>query len=116
MKKLLNTSLKLLLITAIFIGLQGRVLVRYAGFFQKGKTEFSSFKGAHGVQIRAGIVHCKLQCYTQHFDALDIPYVPFVNFRFLPFIIAVSQNIPFHEKLDLAEHVRLLPLRGPPIQ
>jgi hypothetical protein len=24
--------------------------------------------------------------------------------------------MPFLEKLDLAEHVRLLPLRGPPIQ
>jgi hypothetical protein len=28
----------------------------------------------------------------------------------------VSRNIPFQEKLDLSEHVRLMPLRGPPIQ
>jgi hypothetical protein len=115
MKKALHAILKLLLVLAIFLGLQGRVLVRYAEIFHKNHKNELVNSGIN--KVKAGIIHCKLQCYTQHFQVLDIPLVAF--FFSLITLIATSLiielfYIPFKEKLSLADPVRLLPLRAPP--
>jgi hypothetical protein len=115
MKKALHAILKLLLVLAIFLGLQGRVLVRYAEIFHKyHKNELVNSGTA---KLKAGIIHCKLQCYTQHFRVLDIPLVACL-FSLITLIAASIIidliYVPFKEKLSLADPVRLLPLRGPP--
>jgi hypothetical protein len=113
MKKNLHTVLKLLLVLAIFLGLQGRVLVRYAeGLHKNQKKELAH---SANTKIKAGIVHRNLQCYTQHFQELAIP--PIANFFSLitaP-LLTGPPYIPFREKLCLADPVRLLPLRAPPV-
>jgi hypothetical protein len=114
MKKALHAILKFLLVVAIFLGLQGRVLVRYAEMFHKNhKTELVH---SSGTIVKAGIVHCKLQCYTQHFRMLDIPFIAF----FLITLIAISSIIDLvyihlKDKLSFADPVRFLPLRAPPV-
>jgi hypothetical protein len=113
MKKALHSILKLLLVLAIFLGLQGRVLVRYAeGLHKNQKKEL-----AHSAttKIKAGIVHRNLQCYTQHFQELAIP--PVANFYSLitATLVTAPPYILFKEKLCLTDPVRLLPLRGPPV-
>ncbi|MDB5117840.1 MAG: hypothetical protein JWQ79_3332 [Mucilaginibacter sp.] len=115
MKKALHAILKLILVLAIFLGLQGRVLVRYAEIFHKNHKSELVHSGIN--KVKAGIVHCKLQCYTQHFQVLDIPLVAF--FFSLITLIAASSiidlfYIPYKEKFFLANSVRLLPLRAPP--
>lgn len=112
MKKALRSILKFLLVLAIFLGLQGRVLVRYAEMFHKNQTK----ELAHSttIKIKAGIIHRKLQCYTQHFYALDIP--PVANFfSLITALVTGPPYIPFREKLCLADPIRLLPLRAPPV-
>jgi hypothetical protein len=115
MKKALHAILKFLLVLAIFLGLQGRVLVRYAEIFSKNHKNELANSGIN--KVKAGIVHCKLQCYTQHFQVLDVPLIVF----FLSLIILIAASliidlpyILFKEKLCLADPVRLLPLRAPP--
>lgn len=115
MKKTLHAILKLLLVLTIFLGLQGRVLVRYAEIFHKyHKNELINSGTA---KVKAGIIHCKLQCYTQHFRVLDIPFVTCL----LSVIALIAASliidlfyISFKEKFSVADPVRLLPLRGPP--
>jgi hypothetical protein len=116
MKKALHAILKLLLVLTIFLGLQGRVLVRYAEIILH-KNHKNELVNSGTAKVKAGIIHCKLQCYTQHFRVLDIPFVAF----FVSLIILLTASliidqvyIPFKEKFSLADPVRLLPLRGPP--
>ncbi|MDB5124871.1 MAG: hypothetical protein JWP94_3000 [Mucilaginibacter sp.] len=113
MKKALRSVLKFLLVLAIFLGLQGRVLVRYAEIFQKNHK--SELTHSTTTKVKAGIIHRKLQCYTQHFQALDIP--PIANFFSLitATLVTGPSYIPFKEKLCLADPIRLLPLRAPPV-
>lgn len=116
MKKALHAILKLLLVLTIFLGLQGRVLVRYAEIILH-KNHKNELVNSGINKVKAGIVHCKLQCYTQHFRVLDIPLVACL----FSLIILIAASliidliyIPLTEKLSLADPVRLLPLRGPP--
>jgi hypothetical protein len=113
MKKALLTILKLLLVLTIFLGLQGQVLVRYAEIFHKNHKKELIHPPA--TQIKTEIVHCKLQCYTRHFQVLDIPVIAFFFFLFALTLITDLLYIPFKEKLSLADPVRLLPLRAPPV-
>ena len=112
MKKALHAILKLLLVLAIFLGLQGRVLVRYAEIFnKKHKSELVQSGIA---KVKAGIIHCKLQCYTQHFQVLDLPLIAFIFSLITASLITDLLYISFKEKLSIAGSVRLLPLRAPP--
>jgi hypothetical protein len=113
MKKTLHTIFKLLLVFTIFLGLQGRVLIRYAEIFHiKHKSELTH---SGVIKLKADIVHCKLQCYTQHFQVLDIPVIPFFFSLITASLIIDLLYIPFKEKLSIADSIRLLPLRAPPI-
>jgi hypothetical protein len=112
MKKILHITLKLLLVSLIFIGLQGRVLVRYAEIFNKShKSEIAHPEKAH---LNAGIIHCKLQCYTQHFQKLHVPVTALLFTLIIAPIITWLLYIPFKEKFSLTDSVRLRPLRAPP--
>ncbi len=113
MKKKLHIIFKLLIVFLIFTGLQGRVIVRYAEFLNKTfKSEISSSKGIH---VRAAIIHCKLQCYTQKFQPIAVPLaVALLSFA-LVFIIIYRVYIPFQGYLVLVNPVPLLPLRAPPV-
>jgi hypothetical protein len=112
MKNALHTILKLLLVLAIFLGLQGRVLVRYAEIFHKhNKNELVNLGLT---KVKAGIVHCKLQCYTQHFQELDLPIIAFFFFLIAVSLVTDPLYISFKEKLPITGSVRLLPLRAPP--
>jgi H+/Cl- antiporter ClcA len=113
MKKALHAILKLLLVLAIFLGLQGRVLVRYAEIFHKKHKSELVQSGI--TTVKAGIVHCKLQCYTQHFQVLDLPLIAFLFSLITASLITDLLYISFKEKLSIAGSVRLLPLRAPPV-
>jgi len=114
MKKILHITLKLLLVFLIFIGLQGKVLVRYAEIFNKSrKSEITHQEKAH---VKVRIIHCKLQCYTQHFQTLHTPAIAFLFTLLIASIIAAQLlYIPHKEKFSTSEPVRLLPLRAPPV-
>ena len=111
MKKTFHTLLKLLLVLVIFLGLQGKVIIRYLEIFNH-KTEQVHTEPA---KVKAAIVHCKLQCYTQHFQALDIPLIAFL-FSFITASFVINRfYLPFKVKYSLTGSVRLLPLRAPPV-
>lgn len=113
MKKALRTIIKFLLVLTIFLGLQGRVLIRYAEIFHiKHKSELTH---SNLIKLKAGIIHRKLQCYTQHFQVVDIPVVAFLFSLITVLLIIDLLYIPFKEKLSIADSVRLLPLRAPPV-
>jgi hypothetical protein len=113
MKKMMFNTLKLMLILLIFIGLQSRVIVR---FFEVTNTDKITVQTrfAHPV-IQKGIVHCKLQCYTQHFQTAGIPAIPFL----LIIILFLISNTPVFVNSDEAAeatnwHIPRT-LRGPPL-
>jgi hypothetical protein len=113
MKKAFHTILKLLLVLAIFLGLQGRVIVRYIEIFhQNHKSEV-----AHRAktQVKAGIIRCKLQCYTRHFHTLDIPLVSLLLVLITTGPFTALLYITFKEKTSATYSIRLLPLRAPPV-
>ena len=114
MKKILHITLKLLLVSLIFIGLQGKVLVRYAEIFNKNhKSEITHPEKAH---LKASIIHCKLQCYTQHFQKLHVPVAALLfTLMIAPIITRPLYIIPLKEKFPTVGPVRLLPLRAPPV-
>ena len=113
MKKVLHITLKLLLISLIFVGLQGRVLVRYAEIFNKGhNSEITHPEKAH---LNAGIIYCKLQCYTQNFQRLHVPVAALLFTLIIAPIITWLLYLPFKESFSTAGTVRLLPLRAPPV-
>jgi len=113
LKKALHITLKLLLVFALFLGLQGRVLVRYVEIFHKNHSSELVHSGI--TKIRAGIVHCKLQCYTQHFQTLNTPEKAFFCTPEVPFLISKQLYFHIHENLSFAPPIRLLPLRAPPV-
>jgi hypothetical protein len=112
MKKALHAILKLLLVLAIFLGLQGRVLVRYAEIFNKKHSSELIQSGI--TKVKAGIVHCKLQCYTRHFQVQYLPLIAFLFSLIIASLITDLLYISFKEKLSISGSVRLLPLRAPP--
>lgn len=113
MKKALHALLKLLLVLAIFLGLQGRVIMRYAEAFHKS-TDSELVHSSANI-VKAGIVHCKLQCYTRHFQVVNIPLIALFLLTFIAASLIIALfYILFKDKLSLAEPVRLLPLRAPP--
>jgi hypothetical protein len=113
MKKALHTTLKLLLVLTIFLGLQGRVLMRYAEIFNKNHK--NELVHSETTKVKANIVHCKLQCYTQHFKLLSIPAKTFFSTLNEPLLVFEQVYIPLLENLNFNPPVRLLPLRAPPV-
>jgi len=113
MKRKLQTTLKLLLVFLIFLGLQGRVIARYAESLNKKlKSEINSSKG---ICVRVAIIHCKLQCYTKKFQQLTIPSA-IDHFSFILVFFTISWlYIPFSEHLIIVNPVPLLRLRAPPM-
>jgi hypothetical protein len=114
MKKAFHTILKLLLVLVIFLGLQGKVIIRYLEIYHKNhKIEQAQ---SEATKVKSAIIHCKLQCYTQHFQTLDIPLIAFL-FSFITALVVIKRlYLPFFkEKHSLTSSVRLLPLRAPPI-
>lgn len=115
MKKALYTILKLLLVLSIFLGLQGKVIIRYLEIFHKNNK--SEMVHPDAARVKRAIIHCKLQCYTRHFQALDAP-TPVASLLLLliiPLLITNLLYISFEEKLSLADPIPLLPLRAPPV-
>jgi hypothetical protein len=113
MKKALHTTLKLLLVLTIFLGLQGRVLMRYAEIFNKNHK--NELVHSRTTKVKANIVHCKLQCYTRHFKLLNIPNKTFFSTLNEPLLVFEQVYIPLQENLNFTPPVRLLPLRAPPV-
>jgi hypothetical protein len=113
MKKALHTTLRFLLVFAIFLGLQSRVLMRYAEIFHKNHKSELVHSGIN--KVKAGIVHCKLQCYTQHFQTLNTPEKAFFCTLDEPFLISKQLYFHLHENLSFTPPIRLLPLRAPPV-
>ena len=111
MKKTFQSILKLLLVLVIFLGLQGKVIIRYLEIFHH-KTEQVHSEAA---KVKTRVIHCKLQCYTQHFQAMDIPLIAFLFSFITAFVIVNRLYLPFKEKHSLTGSVRLLPLRAPPV-
>ena len=112
MKKTVHTILRLLLVFVIFLGLQGRVLMRYAEIFQKNHK--SELVHTEVTKVKAGIHHCKLQCYTKHFQVLDTPFAALLFTLITASLITDLLYIFLNGKLPIAGSIRLLPLRGPP--
>jgi len=111
MKKAFHTALKLLLVLVIFLGLQGKVIIRYLEIFHHKTEQVHS----EATKVKARVIHCKLQCYTQHFQALDIPLIAFLLSFIAASVIINRLYLPYKEKHFLAGLVRLLPLRAPPV-
>jgi len=112
MKKVLHITLKLLLVSLISVGLQGRVLERYAEIFKKNhESEITHPGKAH---FTDSIVYCKLQCYTQHFQRLHVPIAALLFTLIIAPVITRLLYIPFREKISTTGPIRLLPLRAPP--
>jgi hypothetical protein len=113
MKKAFHTILKLLLVLTIFWGLQGRVIIRYAEIFYKNhRTEQAN---AGNVKIRAGIIHCKLQCYTQHFHKLYAPLALLLLVLIVAPVVTILLYISHKERYPAVYPIRLIPLRAPPV-
>jgi len=113
MKKILHSTLKLLLVSLIFLGLQGRVLQRYAEIFKKSlESETTHPEKAH---VNDSAVYCKLQCYTQHFQRLHVPVAALLFTLIIAPVITRLLYVPFKEKFSTTGTVRLLPLRAPPV-
>ncbi len=114
MKKAFHTILKLLLVLVIFLGLQGKVIIRYLEIFHKNHKSEIVHSGA--VRVKNAIIHCKLQCFTRHFQVLDSPVSPFLLILIVTAsLITDLLYISFKEKLAFADSVQLLPLRAPPV-
>ncbi len=113
MQKLLNTIFKLHLVLAIFIGLQGRVLVRYANaFMHKGNNSELSFTKAS--EVRTTIVHCKLQCFAQKFQQVILPFVAFHSDIPVPTPVVLLYHSVVTTRCQPGYKLRQLPLRAPP--
>jgi hypothetical protein len=112
MKKAFNTILKLLLVLAIFLGLQGKVIVRYTEVFNQNHKSEIAHSGK--TRVKAAIIHCKLQCYTRHFQSLHPPLASLLRILIVAPVIAGLLYIPFKEDFIAVCPIRLLPLRAPP--
>jgi hypothetical protein len=112
MKKALYTTLKLLLILAIFLGLQGKVIIRYLEIFHKNHK--SEIVPSNVTRVKKAVIYCKLQCYTRHFQVLDAPGAKLLLILIVASLITDLLYISLKEKLFVADPVRLLPLRAPP--
>jgi hypothetical protein len=113
MKNVLHTILKPLLVLAIFLGLQGRVLVRYAEIFHKNHK--NERVNSEINKTKTGIVHCKLQYYTQHFQEVGLPLIAFF---FILITVSLGTDLFYifsKEKFSITGSVQLLPLRAPPV-
>ena len=113
MKSTFHIILKLLLVLAIFLGLQGKVVVRYAEIFHQNHQ--SGITHSAKTQVKASIIHCKLQCYTRHFQALNVPVAALLLAFTMALLMATLLYKPFKEKSHAIYRVRLIPLRAPPV-
>jgi hypothetical protein len=112
MKNIFHTALRLLLVLAIFLGLQGKVIIRYAEIFHKNQKSEVAHSGE--ARVKARVIHCNLQCYTKHFQARNLPLIAFF-FSFIDASIIVDLiYISFGENFSIVYPIRLLPLRAPP--
>jgi hypothetical protein len=112
-KRTLHTAMKLLLVLTLFLGLQGKVIVRYSEIFHKNPVSVMVHSDA--TRVKRTIIHCNLQCYTQHFKVLDIPPVTFFFSLIIELLIINLLYISFKEVFSIVGSVRLLFLRGPPV-
>ncbi|WP_160292093.1 hypothetical protein [Pedobacter lusitanus] len=113
MQKLVNTLIKFNLILAIVLGLQGRVIARYAdAFFHKGaSTEIGTLKTP---MCRAKVMHLRLLCFEQDF-LLTEPPVALTTILTPPSLVVVQAYQVLYTTKSLSGHeLRLLPLRAPP--
>jgi hypothetical protein len=113
MKKALHIIPKLLLVLVIFLGLQGKVLVRYTELFHQNHKSEVAHSG--NPRVKAQIIHCKLQCYTRHFQTLHPPLVSILFILIIAPVIAGLHYLFFKEDFPAAHPIRLLPLRAPPV-
>ena len=111
MKKALHTILKLLLVFTIFLGLQGKVIIRYLEFFHKNQESELLHPGV--TQVKNAIPCCKLQCFTRYFKLLNTPVATHLLIFRIDYLI--NGQLFFKEKLSAAAPFRLLPLRAPPL-
>jgi hypothetical protein len=87
--------------------------MRYAEIFYKNHKSELVHSGIN--KVKAGIVHCKLQCYTQHFQTLNTPEKAFFCTLDGAFLISKQLYFHLHENLCFTPPIRLLPLRAPPV-
>jgi hypothetical protein len=112
MKESINNMLRLTLVLLIFIGLQGRVVVRYLDALHCKVTNTTAQSSR--LVIKEVVVHCKLQCYTQHFHLLGLPVVAFLLIILSFFVPRRSFIINYSQAIYFANwHIRRSP-RGPP--
>jgi hypothetical protein len=113
MKKTINKVLKLILVFLIFSGLQGRVVIRYLEVFHI-KHAANITKSKHPV-VKEAIVHCKLQCYTRHFQILDLPLAAFLLVILSVLVERTIFYINYNQAVYITNwHIRRSP-RGPPV-
>ena len=110
MKKALHTILKLLLVCTIFLGLQGKVIIRYLEFFHKNPE--SEILHSDVACVKNFIPCCKLQCFTRYFKLLNTPIAALLLIFIIDYLI--NDLLFFKEKLSIADSIRLLRLRAPP--
>ena len=113
MKKAFHTTIKLLLIFTIFIGLQGKVIIRYLEISHKNEKSETAHSGV--ARVKKAVIHCNLQCYTRDFKVLDTPGATLLMILIFTTLVTDLPNIFFAEKPFLASSVRLLSLRAPPV-
>ena len=113
MKKAFHSILKFLLALVIFLGLQGKVIVRYTEIFhQKHKSEIAHTGNA---QVKTAIIQCKLQCYTQYFQSPHAPVAALLSILNIALVITGLFYICFKEEFQTTYPIRLIPLRAPPV-
>ena len=113
MKKAFHTILKLSLVLAIFLGLQGKVIVRYTEIFHQNHHSGITHSGK--TQVKSSIIHCKLQCYTRHFQVLNAPVAALLVAFTIALVIVKLLYKPFKEKSHAIYRIRSIPLRAPPV-
>ena len=113
MKKALHIISKLLLILAIFLGLQGKVIIRYLEIFHKNHK--SEIVHSNVTRVKKAVIHRNLQCYTRHFQVLNAPVAALLLILIVASLITDLLYISLKETLFVADPVRLLPLRAPPV-
>jgi len=113
MKESINNMLRLTLVLLIFIGLQGRVVIRYLEVFHI-KHAANITKSKHPV-VKEAIVHCKLQCYTRHFQILDLPLAAFLIVILSVLVEQIIFYVNYNQAVYITNwHIRRSP-RGPPV-
>jgi hypothetical protein len=113
LKKAFHSTIKLLLIFTIFIGLQGRVIVRYLETLHENQECETGYAGI--ATIKAAVVYCNLQCYARDFKVLDKPGAAFLSTFIIPVLVSERAVLFLKEKSSSLSLPRLSLLRAPPV-